>query len=175
VHLDNRETPSERSKAMTNGPQGRKDRLIKEKRHDVYREREKWPEPTLCTECGALFTNGRWTWKTTDRKPNETVCPACRRISERLPSGHVELRGPFFEVHREEVLNLVRNIEDREKRQHPLERIMSIEDEQDHTLVSTTGIHLARGIGDALARAHKGELSVDYPKAENRIRISWSR
>jgi len=45
---------------MYKGLYERKDRLIKEKRHDVYRERIKCPEPTLCTECGALFLNGRW-------------------------------------------------------------------------------------------------------------------
>ncbi len=38
---------------------GRKDRLIKEKRHDVYRARRKWPEPTVYTECGAVFVGGR--------------------------------------------------------------------------------------------------------------------
>lgn len=38
----------------------RRDRLIKEERHDVYKEKSKGPDPTLCSECGALFTSGRW-------------------------------------------------------------------------------------------------------------------
>jgi hypothetical protein len=48
---------------MGHDPRQRKDRLIKEKRHDPYREREQWPEPTTCTSCGALYADGRWSWK----------------------------------------------------------------------------------------------------------------
>ncbi len=43
---------------MDKGIYKRQDRLIKEKRHDVYQEWGKIPESTLCTECGALFLNG---------------------------------------------------------------------------------------------------------------------
>jgi hypothetical protein len=48
---------------MENSQYGRRDRLIQEKRHDAYREWEKWPEPTVCKDCGALFRGGHWTWE----------------------------------------------------------------------------------------------------------------
>ncbi len=51
---------------MDKGLYERQDRLIKEKRHDVYREWGKWPEPTICTGCSALFLNGRWSMEETD-------------------------------------------------------------------------------------------------------------
>lgn len=154
---------------------GRKDRLIEEKRHDVYRVHNKWPEPTRCNTCGALFVNGRWTWQEAPETFYQAVCPACRRISDRLPAGYIEIKGQFFEEHRAEILNLIRNTENQEKAEHPLERIISIVTDSGFPLVTTTGHHLARRIGEALARAYKGELTFHYPEAEECIRVHWQR
>jgi hypothetical protein len=52
---------------------------------------------------------------------------------------------------------------------------MGIEAGQNHTLVTTTGIHVARRIGEALGRAYKGDLSYQYADGEKRIRVYWQR
>jgi hypothetical protein len=159
-----------------NGSYGRKDRLIKEKRHDVYQERHKWPEPTECAKCGALFKNGRWSWAAPPLgKANKAICPACRRVIDNYPAGYVDIKGAFFEEHRDEILNLMLNVEKQEKDEHPLERIISVVEAKDHTSVTTTGIHLARRIGEALGRAYNGDLSFQYADAEARIRVAWQR
>jgi NMD protein affecting ribosome stability and mRNA decay len=160
---------------MTRGLAGRKDRLLKEKRHDVYYERDKWPEPTQCTECNALFINGRWTWQEPPVQPHTAICPACRRIAERYPAGYIEIKGSFFTEHRDEMMNLIRNTEMQEKKERPLQRIMTIEDNQDAVLLTTTGINLARRIGEALSRAYKGELTFQYGDGEESIRVYWQR
>lgn len=160
---------------MDKGRHGRKDRLIKEKRHDVYRESGKWPEPTLCTECGALFANGRWCWRKPSAQAHETVCPACRRVLDNLPAGYIELKGTFLQKHYDEILNLARNIEQQEKGEHPLERIMTITDERDCTRVTTTGVHIARRIGEALSRSYNGDFSFQYADDEKSIRVYWQR
>lgn len=160
---------------MDKSAYSRKDRLVKEKRHDTYQARGKWPEPTICTECGALFVNGRWSWRAAPERANKTICPACRRIGDNYPAGHIEIKGTFFDEHRDEITNLILNVEQQQKSQHPMERIISITGTKDHILVTTTGIHLARRIGEALSSAYKGELSVQYAKAENVIRVSWQR
>ena len=160
---------------MDRGVYGRKDRLIKERRHDPYRERGKCPEPTRCTQCGAVFAGGRWTWQTIEGQAHETICPACRRIADNYPAGYVELNGQFFEEHHEEISNLVLNEEGREKSERPLERIITIKDDNDHALVTTTGVHIARRIGEALARAYGGELSFQYADGERSIRVFWQR
>lgn len=157
------------------GLYGRKDRLIRKKRHDVYEEREKWPEPTLCTKCGALFVNGRWSWRKPPKKAKEIICPACRRSADNYPAAYIEIKGEFFEEHRNEILNLIRNIEEQEKAEHPLERIMSITDEKDYTLVTTTGIHIARRIGEVLSRSYKGDFSFQYTEGEKHLRVYWQR
>ena len=56
-----------------------------------------------------------------------------------------------------------------------MERIMSIEERSDRTVVSTTGIHVARGIGSALSSAYAGELSLRYLDGETGIQIRWLR
>ena len=40
----------------------RKDRLIREQIHDPYKTRLKLAEPTVCSQCGAVFLKGRWQW-----------------------------------------------------------------------------------------------------------------
>lgn len=160
---------------MTKGRYARQDKLIKEKRHDVYRSKEKWPEPTLCGDCGALFTNGRWTWKESVDKANKATCPACRRISDRFPAGTIEMKGDFFDANRDEILNLVRNIEKQQMGEHPLERIMDVTNGQGRTLVTTTGIHIARRIGEALSRSYKGDFSFQYGDGEKTVRVFWQR
>lgn len=154
----------------------RKNKLIKEKRHDVYREKGSWPEPTLCTECGALYMKGRWSWKKPSHgEVHETACPACRRIADNFPAGYVEIKGAFFVKHSDEILNLVHNVEKEEKRLHPLERIIEVVGGDDLTLITTTGVHVARRIGQALSRAYQGTLAFQYGKAEKRIRVYWRR
>ena len=160
---------------MSKGTFKRNDRLLKEKRHDTYQEVQKLPEPTLCTQCGALFINGRWSWEKTSQMVNEALCPACRRIADKYPAGYLEIKGKFFQEHQEEIFNLARNIEKQEKSGRPLERIMSIEENVDYAMLTTTGIHLARRIGEALSRSYKGDLTFQYAKADKEVRVYWQR
>lgn len=160
---------------MDKSSYGRRDRLMKEREHDVYRSRTKLQDPTLCTECGVVFTKGRWVWGKASSDANKTVCPACRRIADHFPAGHIEMHGGFFAKHRDEILNLVQHVEQKEKANHPMERIMAIEKRPDCTLVTTTGIHVARGIGGALSNAYNGEISVRYLDGENCIKVRWVR
>lgn len=160
---------------MGHGSYERKDRLIKERRHDVYQEYGKWPEPTLCIECGAVFAKGRWTWKKKPGKANETTCPACKRSLGNYPAGYLEIRGSFFKENHDEILSLIRNTEKQEKNRHPLERIISITDGKDHSMITTTGIHIARRIGEALSRSYRGDFSFQYGEGEKSIRAYWRR
>lgn len=153
----------------------RRDKLIQQERHDVYRSRVKYAEPTVCTGCGAVYASGRWSWGAAPRGAAGAVCPACRRIADRFPAGRVELSGEFFREHREEILNLVRNTEVAEKTDRPTERIMAIEGGDGDALVTTTGVHVARRIGESLARSYHGELDVRYGADEETVRVSWTR
>lgn len=103
------------------------------------------------------------------------VCPTCQRIAENYPAGYLELKGSFFKKHQEEMLHLISNEEKQEKGEHPLERIMNITEDDENTLITTTGIHIARRIGEAVSRAYQGDLSFTYGDGEKTIRVLWSR
>ncbi|MGF1615965.1 MAG: BCAM0308 family protein [Gammaproteobacteria bacterium] len=156
--------------------QGRGDRLIKERIHDPYMTRMKLTEPTVCPDCHVVFEGGRWQWMTpVPTGANEELCPACRRIRDRVPAGFLTLSGAFFENHREEILNLMQNKVDAEKRQHPLKRIMGMEEQDEKLVVTFTDTHLPRGVGEAIERAYEGTLHIHYEPEASIIRVVWER
>lgn len=146
---------------------------------DPYQPREKLPEPAMCTDCGAIYRDGHWQWKVTPAITTGTAkttrCTACRRIHDALPAGYVTISGEFAQQHRDEINSLIRHVEAHKKWEHPMQRIMSIQDEGGKLLITTTDIHLARAIGDALEHAYKGELNFHYNKGEYLLRVQWRR
>jgi NMD protein affecting ribosome stability and mRNA decay len=156
------------------GTIGRRERF-KDNRHDVYQERQKWPEPTRCKTCHAVYVGGRWTWDRAPADAHEVICPACRRIADNYPAGIIALKGPFVESHREEIRRLIRHTEEVEKREHALERVMALEEATETIHMTTTGIHLARRIGGAVEAAYGGKLVVQYPEDSPFARIYWER
>ena len=153
----------------------RRDRLLQDAVHDTYKTKGKLSEPTVCPDCGAVFHAGRWQWLDKPKDAHQTNCPACHRVHDHFPAGYVSLAGDFFAAHEQEILQLIRHHEAQEKANHPLQRIMAIEKTEHGTLVTTTDIHLARGIGDALHHAYHGELEFHYNPEQSLLRVSWSR
>lgn len=153
----------------------RRDRLIEEEAPDAYKSAGKPPEPTVCPQCGAVFHGGRWCWAEAPKNAHAVTCPACHRLNDKYPAGFVSLSGPFFSAHRDEILHLVRNEEQRQRQAHPLKRILTIEEQEDTTLVTTSDTHLARGIGDAVHHAYQGELELHHKPDENLLRVHWAR
>jgi hypothetical protein len=154
----------------------RKDRLLREHVHDPYQAHGKLPEPTVCPVCNAVFSSGRWQWK--DSWPldaHKEMCHACRRTQDGYPAGIVTLKGAFVRLHREELLQLARHHEEREKAEHPMHRILRIEDHPDAVVIRTTDIHLPRRLGEALHHAYKGELHTHYDEEGYLARVTWSR
>ena len=164
-----------RSKTHEASAVGRTDRRIQEHENDAYGLRGKLPEPTACPDCGATYRNGRWTWDPAPADASRTSCPACRRIKDGVPAGVVTIEGAFAAAHRAEVENLARNVEEREKRDHALKRIITIGEEGDALRISTTDGKLARSIADALHSAYQGDLDYQFTERENVFRARWSR
>lgn len=153
----------------------RHDRLIQEENHDAYKPAQKHAEPTVCPQCSVVFQDGRWTWAERPPHAQETLCPACRRIHDHFPVGFVHVSGDYFIRHRVELMHLIEAESEKEQSEHPLERVMSSAPEDGGVLVTTTGIHLARRLGEALHRACHGELNFHYSDAENLVRVYWHR
>jgi len=141
-----------------------------------YYEYRKYPEPTVCIKCGAVYRDGRWIWeKQPEGEVNEEICPACKRIEDKYPGGIVRLEGEYFQKMKEEIMNLVRNEEEEAKSLRPLQRIMGMEENEKGVTIYTTYPHLARRIGEKVNSAHKGNLSFQYSEGEKFIRVNWIR
>jgi hypothetical protein len=153
----------------------RRDSMFEERVHDAYKARHKLPEPTVCPQCGALFHDGRWQWGQAPAGAHQETCSACQRIKDDFPAGFVTLSGDFFTAHREEIMHVVHNVEKRERSEHPFNRVMNIEEKNGATLVTTTDIHLARGIGEAIHAAYQGDLKFHYNPDEYLLRVHWTR
>jgi NMD protein affecting ribosome stability and mRNA decay len=153
----------------------RRDKMFEERVHDPYKARHKIPEPSVCPQCGAVFHEGRWDWEQAPAGAHQEVCPACHRINDQYPSGFLTLQGEFFLAHREEILHLAQNIEKRERTEHPLKRIMTIDEKDGGVLITTTDIHLARGLGEAIHDAYQGDLEFHYNPEEYLLRVHWQR
>ena len=154
----------------------RKDRLIQEWVHDPYKTKHKLTEPTVCPVCNAVFKSGRWHWaESWPMNAHRETCQACHRTKDGYPAGVVKLMGAFLQSHRAEILNLARRLEKQENAEHPLHRIMKVEEHPDAVIISTTDIHLPHRIGEAVHQAYKGEIQTHYDEEGYFVRVNWRR
>jgi len=143
---------------------------------DPYKRTGKLHEPTVCPQCGAVYSNGRWQWMSAPEGAEKVLCQACHRINDRFPAGVVTLSGKLVEAHKDEMVHLAKNQENAERPEHPLNRIISIESEgPDRVVISTTDIHLPRRIGRAMSRAYHGEMNEHFDENGYFVRVNWHR
>lgn len=154
----------------------RQDRLLQEDMHDPYFVKQRYRDPSVCEKCNVVFRNGTFEWvKPLPPNAARIICPACRRIEDKFEGGIVTLEGGFLSQHKSEILNSITNTERAEQAARPLERIISLTDQGARIEIRTTYEHIARRIGEAIHRAYKGELAIQYPEGEKYARISWKR
>jgi hypothetical protein len=115
-HVKERDIVTRRTPIPSEGPVMRfRDRIFDDKRHDPYEPAGKYPEPTRCKDCGAVYHKGHWQWGKAPEDARADTCPACRRIADRLPAGTLTLAGAFLAAHRADLLHLVKNEAEHER------------------------------------------------------------
>ena len=141
-----------------------------------------YPDGTVCTECGAIYNNQHWNLDEKLRNTlvasgtaNEVICPACRIVAGRDPQGIVTLSGDYWQQHKDDIMNLIRNEEKRGMQDNPLERIMDIREDGDTLIVETTNEKLAQRIGRHIQKAHKGTVDYHWSDGNHLARIYWER
>ncbi len=142
---------------------------------DPYRQTRKLSEPSYCGQCGAVYRAGRWKWGPQPEGAQEVLCQACHRINDKYPAGVVTLTGSSALTHSEEITRLVRHQEESEKQEHPLNRIINIEQTAEGLAINTTDIHLPARIGKAIQRAFRGELEEHFDESGYFARVKWHR
>lgn len=151
------------------------ERAYPERNEDPYENRHKYTEPTVCTGCSAIYTKGGWRWGEAESGAHQRMCPACHRKQDGTPAGIVHVYGDFYATHRDDIVNLIKNIEIKEKSGHPLQRIMSFDANDSSITLQLTGIHLTQGIVEALKHAYQGEATIHFADKEGVMRAEWTR
>jgi hypothetical protein len=95
------------------------------------------------------------------------------RIRDRRPAGTLRLPRELG-VRRLELQRLIRNVERAERKEHPLERLMGLEEVEGSFVVTTTGVHLARQLAHKLAHALHRRARLSYQGREGTLRVDWA-
>ena len=149
-------------------------RMAQPKQHDTYAKKLKTAKTTVCERCGVVSHAGRWYWGVPpSTEVSAGLCPACERIRDHYPAGTIRLPQDFLEQ-RDEVLGVIRNAEEAERQEHPLERLMDVADgPAGGLIVTTTGLHLARSIANKLERRFHRQARIRYAEEQNMVQIDW--
>jgi NMD protein affecting ribosome stability and mRNA decay len=149
---------------------------------DPYQPRLDPGEVAVCTGCEAVYQRRHWVLdhdayvrETMQPTTRMVLCPACQKIRDRYAEGRVTLRpSPFFTEHKEEIVHLIRNEEERARGFNPLERIVELTESNEGMVVTTTNEKLAQRIGRALKSAYQGQ-SIYHWSDPKFLSVEWER
>ncbi len=137
--------------------------------------------PAWCDHCQAIRRQRRWFLDPAARdemmanpKAIRMLCPGCLAIEDSHYEGELELHAAWPEEKWQEVVAVMRHVEEEELLKNPLSRIGSMDGKpEDMTVMTTTGF-LAHRLGRALYKAFKGHLEVELAAGEGPTRILWT-
>ena len=149
--------------------------------NDHYLPKEGPHDMAVCKRCSAVYCNKRWSMSEAPykkRKENKktmfVLCPACQKIRDGYAEGFVTLKGDYLKEHKQDILNLIKNEEERAMGYNPLERIIDIKDRGNMIEITTTHEKLAQRIGKKVHKACQGDLEIKW--TEDRVtRVVWER
>lgn len=149
---------------------------------DPYQPRLDPGEVAACSECQALYQRRHWFFdhdayirETMQPTTRMVLCPACQKIRDRYAEGQVTLQpSAFLSAHKDEVVRLIRNEEERAKGVNPLERIVEIKEEDGGLVVTTTNEKLAQRIGRTLKSTFQGHTTYQWSDPKF-LFVEWRR
>ncbi len=145
---------------------------------DPYLMRKSYKEPTLCPRCGLVYRRRRWQ-KITDFDVASAVerhkCPACRKEEDHYVMGIVYITGGFYRQRRNEIINMLRNEEEKEVYHNPLDRIMGIVEDEGGVKIETTSENLAVHFGRMLYHSYGGNVEYKFSDEQKLARVFWHR
>lgn len=135
----------------------------------------------ICEWCYSVYRNKRWyadqrIFMEVSKKHGviKVVCPACLKMRDNFPGGILTLKGKGILLYKKDLMNLIRNEEERARGLNPLERIMSIrEDGYGNIIISTTNEKLAQRLGREIKKAFHGSVSYHWSHDNKLLRVDW--
>ncbi|MEK7314115.1 MAG: BCAM0308 family protein [Deltaproteobacteria bacterium] len=145
---------------------------------DSYLPKGSQKGEAICKGCSAVYQNKRWRMADVSEKKIKrlsVLCPACKKIKDDFPGGYVTLKGDFLKEHKEEILNLVKNKEERARSLNPLERVMAIKSRKGEIEITTTTDKFAQRLGKILNKAFSGTVEYKWSGDTKVARVIWTR
>lgn len=144
---------------------------------DPYMNKAEPEDGSTCRKCGAVYRDKRWSLKAKApaAEKEKVLCPACQKIKDKFAEGFVTLQGEFLKEHKEEILNLVRNKEERSMHTNPLHRIIEIKERNGKVEITTTTDKLAQRLGQVLKKTYSGEVEYKWSSDVKLARVVWTR
>jgi len=149
---------------------------MKPRLEDPYRPVKKYRSNTECPGCGLVFQKG--VWKRSRGAPflqERKLCPACLRARQDYPGGVLRLSGGFLTAHHEDIVRRIERLAQEAEREHPLERVIRVREENGDLLVYATNEHLIARLGKALQSDFSGTLELEYARGQKYATAHWRR
>lgn len=147
--------------------------LLQEQQHDNRTVKHELREWIACSSCGAVYQERREKWYMRHAVSHGETCPACHRREDDAAAGFLILHGSFFLAHREEIMRMILNLEERERNGHSPKRILDVKESVHITFITTSDIDFTRRIGEALHAKYQGHLESVYNREKNLIDVDW--
>lgn len=146
------------------------------------REAEDTPGKLICPTCHAISVEKRWfldeaLYQRLRSEPDVTavVCAGCARVERGIFEGRVLIGGNWLREHKDEILNLVKNEEEKARQTNPFSRVGVTKEQGEEIELFLTTQWLAERIGKELHKAYKGQLRIDHLPGEKFSWVWWSR
>ncbi len=136
----------------------------------------------VCPRCFSFFNGRNWHYDPKKFAPlidnsdyQKECCPGCERQRNNRIDGIVKVQGNFYKSHRQEVHNLILNVEGKKRNKNIAAKIIRFKPSKDNLTVETTEKTLAERIGKELEKAFSGNLNIAWLEGADFVRVDWRR
>lgn len=136
----------------------------------------------ICPRCTAVFDGHKWYDDPEEHarlarssKAEVSLCPGDERLEKRRVDGIVKLRGEFLRRHKEEAINLIRNVAEKHRLRNVAARLFEVKESDEGITIETTEVTLAEKIGKEFEKAFSGVLNVKWLEGTEFVRVDWLR
>jgi NMD protein affecting ribosome stability and mRNA decay len=152
---------------------------VTDKSPRVARKGHTVADPTICDQCGAVFT--RKSWRFDHRVTRELLaaaawglCPACTQGDGELAHGRILLKGAFVSENEVAIRRRIDNVESRATHTQPMRRVVSVEWAGDTLEVLTTSQKLAHRLVNELKKAFGGRATYAWSDRDGSLFATWT-
>ena len=121
----------------------------------------------ICKNCQALYDGLKWSFNQElyekykdDRETEKILCPACKRLKDKVVAGILYLEGEILLTKKEEIINFINNEAKKALANNFMSRILRMEAEGRKLTIYSIDAPLALYLGKRFKEAFHGHLEI---------------